>query len=47
MSRLGKKPVPIPSGVKVSVADGVITAEGKLGKLTYAHRPEVRRHLMI
>ncbi|TWT96663.1 50S ribosomal protein L6 [Botrimarina colliarenosi] len=41
MSRLGKKPIPIPSGVKLSVADRVITAEGKLGKLTYEHRPEV------
>lgn len=42
MSRLGKKPVPIPAGVKVSVgADRVVTVEGKLGKLTYTHRPEV------
>ena len=41
MSRIGKKPVAIPSGVKVSVAGGAITVEGKLGKLTYQHRPEV------
>ncbi|MEN0109630.1 MAG: 50S ribosomal protein L6 [Planctomycetota bacterium] len=41
MSRLGKKPVAIPSGVKVSVADRVVTVEGKLGKLDYEHRPEV------
>ena len=41
MSRLGKKPVAIPSGVKVAVADRTITVEGKLGKLTYEHRPEV------
>lgn len=41
MSRLGKKPVAIPSGVKVSVADGTLTVEGKLGKLSYEHRPEV------
>ena len=42
MSRLGKKPVAIPSGVKVNVADDrTITVEGKLGKLTYQHRPEV------
>ena len=41
MSRIGKKPVAIPSGVKVNVADRVITVEGKLGQLTYAHRPEV------
>lgn len=41
MSRLGKKPVAIPSGVKVAVADRVVTIEGKLGKLEYQHRPEV------
>ncbi len=29
MSRIGKKPVAIPAGVKVSVKDGVVTAEGK------------------
>ena len=41
MSRIGKKPVAIPSGVKVSVADREITVEGKLGKLVWTHRPEV------
>ena len=30
MSRIGKKPVAIPSGVKVSVANREITVEGKL-----------------
>lgn len=33
MSRIGKKPVQIPAGVKVAVADGAVTVEGK-GKLT-------------
>lgn len=41
MSRIGKKPVPIPSGVKVTVADREISVEGKLGKLHYTHRPEI------
>ncbi len=41
MSRIGKKPVAIPSGVKVSVADREVTVEGKLGKLVWSHRPEV------
>jgi large subunit ribosomal protein L6 len=41
MSRIGKKPVAVPSGVKVNVADRVITVEGKLGKLDYRHRPEI------
>lgn len=35
MSRIGKKPVSLPSGVKAAVSAGVITIEGKLGKLTY------------
>lgn len=41
MSRIGKKPVEIPSGVTVSVASRVITVEGPKGKLTFKHRPEV------
>jgi len=41
MSRIGKKPVAIPSGVKVSVANREISVEGKLGKLVWSHRPEV------
>ncbi len=35
MSRIGKKPVDLPSGVKATVANGVITVEGAKGKLTY------------
>jgi large subunit ribosomal protein L6 len=41
MSRIGKKPVAFPSGVKVNVANREITVEGKLGKLQYRHRPEI------
>lgn len=41
MSRIGKKPVAIPSGVKVGVSQREITVEGKLGKLVWSHRPEV------
>lgn len=41
MSRIGKKPVAIPDGVKVSLSGREITVEGKLGKLTYEHRPEI------
>jgi large subunit ribosomal protein L6 len=41
MSRIGKKPIPMPAGAKVSVADRKVTVEGKLGKLEYTHRPEV------
>ncbi|TWU29553.1 50S ribosomal protein L6 [Bythopirellula polymerisocia] len=41
MSRIGKKPIAIPSGVKVGVSQREITVEGKLGKLVWSHRPEV------
>ncbi len=41
MSRIGKKPVSIPSGVKVNVADREISVEGKLGKLVWSHRAEI------
>jgi len=34
MSRIGKNPVAIPSGVTVEVAEGVVTVKGKLGQLT-------------
>jgi large subunit ribosomal protein L6 len=41
MSRIGKKPISVPSGVKINVAGRAVTVEGKLGKLEYTHRPEV------
>ena len=41
MSRIGKKLIPLPSGVKVNVAQGEVTVEGKLGKLQYRYRPEI------
>jgi len=41
MSRIGKKTIPVPAGVKVNVANNEITVEGKLGKLQYRHRPEI------
>jgi large subunit ribosomal protein L6 len=33
MSRVGKYPVEIPAGVQVAVANGFVTAKGKLGEL--------------
>jgi large subunit ribosomal protein L6 len=42
MSRIGKKPVQIPSGVNVTVSDDrTVTVEGKSATLTMTHRPEV------
>jgi len=42
MSRIGKKPVKVPAGVKVAVKDQTITVEGKLGKLDWTFREEVQ-----
>jgi large subunit ribosomal protein L6 len=42
MSRIGKKPVSIPAGVKIAIQDRSITIEGPLGKLEWTHRPEVK-----
>jgi large subunit ribosomal protein L6 len=36
MSRIGKAPVTIPSGVEVTFKDAVITVKGKKGELTQA-----------
>ncbi|MGE3818673.1 MAG: 50S ribosomal protein L6 [Isosphaeraceae bacterium] len=41
MSRIGRKPVPVPASVKVSVADLTISVEGPKGKLAFQHRPEI------
>lgn len=35
MSRIGKKPVDLPGGVKAGITGNVITVEGPKGKLTY------------
>jgi large subunit ribosomal protein L6 len=34
MSRIGKKPVPVPGGVTVAIADDVLTVKGPKGTLT-------------
>jgi len=34
MSRLGKKPIPVPGGVRVSINDGIVEIEGPKGSLT-------------
>lgn len=41
MSRIGKLPIAVPKGVKVSVTDGVVLVEGPKGKLQQEIRPEV------
>jgi large subunit ribosomal protein L6 len=41
MSRIGKTPVKIPGGVKVSFANEVMTVEGPKGKLTQKYHPVI------
>jgi large subunit ribosomal protein L6 len=41
MSRIGRKPVEIPSGVKLEAKNGLITVEGPKGKLTQDYKPNV------
>jgi len=41
MSRIGKKPVDVPKGVKVSVSDRTVNVEGPKGSLKFEHREEV------
>ena len=41
MSKVGKVPVAIPEGVKVSVGKATITVEGKHGRLEQTYRPDM------
>ena len=41
MSRIGRKPIEVPSGVKVHIAEGVFTAEGPKGKVSQTLPPGV------
>ena len=41
MSRIGRKPIPVPAAVKVSVVDSTVQVEGPKGKLSFTHREGV------
>lgn len=41
MSRIGKKPVVVPAGVTVQVADGKVSVKGKHGELSMAWHPRI------
>lgn len=41
MSRIGKMPISIPSGVDVSIKDNVVTVKGPKGELTQAVDPKI------
>ena len=42
MSRIGRKPIAIPAGVEVKLADGVATVKGPKGTLTQAIHPNMK-----
>jgi large subunit ribosomal protein L6 len=42
MSRIGKKPVPVPAGVKVAIQDRTVRVDGPKGKLSFTHVPNVK-----
>ena len=41
MSRLGKQPVALPSGVEATIADGVLTVKGPKGTLSQDIKDDV------
>ena len=41
MSRIGRKPIPVPAGVEVSIDGAVITVKGKNGTLTQSVSPDM------
>lgn len=42
MSRIGRKPIPLPPGVQVQVSDGQVTVKGPKGTLTLAVPPGIQ-----
>ncbi len=45
MSRIGKKPVPLPNGVTAIVANGTVSVKGPKGELKLALVPEIEASL--
>jgi large subunit ribosomal protein L6 len=42
MSRIGRQPIPIPAGVKVTIANGAVTVAGKNTTLAQAIHPNMK-----
>jgi large subunit ribosomal protein L6 len=42
MSRIAKKPIPVPPKTEVSYSDGIITVKGPLGELKKNFKPEIK-----
>lgn len=45
LSRIGRKPIPVPSGVEVDIKPGAVTVKGPKGTLTQNYHPEVNVRL--
>ncbi|MBA4032226.1 MAG: 50S ribosomal protein L6 [Planctomyces sp.] len=45
MSRIGKKPIPIPAGVTVQAANGKVVVKGKGGELSLSLHPRISAKL--
>lgn len=46
MSRIGKLPVALPTGVKGAIAGGIVSVEGPKGKLSFKVRPGIAVELV-
>lgn len=42
LSRIGRKPIPLPRGVEVTVGYGEVTVKGPMGTVTQTYHPEVQ-----
>jgi large subunit ribosomal protein L6 len=42
MSRIGKQPITVPAGVKISITGQTVQIQGPQGTLKFTHRPEVK-----
>lgn len=42
MSRIGKKPIVVPAGIEIRIADGVVSVKGKNGELKFAPHPAMK-----
>jgi len=42
MSRIGRKPIPVPANIKVAICDRTVSVDGPKGRLSLEHRPEVQ-----
>jgi large subunit ribosomal protein L6 len=45
MSRIGKKPIPVPDNVKADIAEGVLSIKGPKGEMTLNYHPEMTVNL--